>query len=122
MPIRWTAREREQISRVLQAHPSASGQCVEAADEIVEVAADRRPKIWQLWPAEGDYVLPKVSVGELWYYHFTVEAEAHCVDALTGQDGTRCASYPEEHWKEHDAIDWIADDGRRPPCRPVSAG
>src|ERR1700733_14910398 len=37
---------------------------------------------------------------------FTVEVEAHCVDALTQVDGSPRASYLDDHWTESDALGW----------------
>lgn len=37
--------------------------------------------------------------GTQWFVHFTVEVTAHCVDALTGVDGTETERYLEEHWQ-----------------------
>jgi len=52
-------------------------------------------------------VLPKQSIGDPpWTYHATTAVEAHCVDVLTGVDGTPRELYLHEHWKEPDALCW----------------
>ena len=96
--------------RVLARYPVGSGRCESAAWEILPVGRERDEKaqIWQLVPTEGIYVVPKVEQDVFWFHHFTVEVDAHCVDALTGVDGTIRSAYLDEHWTETDAISWIA--------------
>ena len=67
---------------------------------------DAQAQVWQLLPTEGIYVVPKLELGQRWFHHFTVEVEAHCVDALTGASGTPRSEYLDEHWLETDAISW----------------
>lgn len=92
MPIAWTRPQRQRVQRALRDHPADSGRCEQAARRILPTAHERdaAAQIWQLWPADEDasFVIPKAPAGVLWYIHYTVEAEQHCVDALTGVDGT----------------------------------
>ncbi len=108
--IDWTNGQRDQVERVLGRYPVTSGRCESAAWEILPVGRERDPKaqIWQLVPTEGLYVVPKIEQDVFWFHHFTADVEAHCVDALTGADGTTRSAYLDEHWTETDAISWIA--------------
>jgi hypothetical protein len=110
MPIAWTRPQRQRVQRALRDHPADSGRCEQAARRILPTAHERdaAAQIWQLWPADEDasFVIPKAPAGVLWYVHYTVEAEQHCVDALTGVDGTPRDSYLETHWKAPDQLRW----------------
>lgn len=112
MAIAWSPAQRKLVTRLLGVYPAISGKCVTLARKLLPIARerDRDALVWRLHPAEGRFVLPKTPAGEPWYYHATVETEAHCVDALTGVDGTSRESYAEEHWKEPDALRWVQDD------------
>lgn len=114
MPIAWTRPQRQRVQRALRDHPADSGRCEQAARRILPPAHERdaAAQIWQLWPADEDasFVIPKVPAGVLWYLHYTVEAEQHCVDALTGVDGTPRDSYLETHWKAPDQLRWVLDE------------
>lgn len=93
-------------------HPVQSGRCAVAARGILPIGRERDPRslIWRLEPAEGRYVVPRVKLDALWYFHVTVETDAHCLDALTGVGGTPRASYLDEHWTHSDAILWTEED------------
>lgn len=109
MAVKWTKSQRESVQRVLSRHPVQSNRCEDAARSIVTISRQRDPdaQVWRLFPVEGIYVVPRVKVGPpYWREHFTVEVEAHCVDALTKVDGCSRASYLDEHWTETDAIGW----------------
>ena len=114
MPIAWTRPQRQRVQRALRDHPADSGWCEQAARRILPTAHERdaAAQIWQLWPADEDasFVIPKMPSGVLWYIHYTVEAEQHCVDALTGVDGTPRDSYLETHWKAPDQLRWVPDE------------
>lgn len=111
MAIAWDPSQATRVSDILSRYPVDSGQCALAAREIHPVARERDPGAgaWQLWPGEGRYVVPKVPLRRPWYYHVTVEAEGHCVDALTGVPGTSRADYVKTHWR-YDAMRWEPDD------------
>lgn len=96
---------------MLARHGIQSGRCEEAAREMLPIGRerDRDARAWRLFPREGRYVVPKVRLERPWYFHVTVEAEAHYVDALTGAYGTPSGQYLVEHWNEADAIRWIAE-------------
>lgn len=108
--IVWTGEQRDRVERVLASYPAASGRCESAAWEVLPIGCERDPEaqVWQLLPSEGLYVVPRIELAQRWFHHFTVEVEAHCVDALTGADGTPTAAYLDEHWTETDAISWVA--------------
>jgi hypothetical protein len=114
MPIAWTRPQRQRVQRALRDHPADSGRCEQAARRILPTAHERdaAAQIWQLRPADEDasFVIPKAPAGVLWYIHYTVEAEQHCVDALTGVDGTPRDSYLETHWKAPDQLRWVPDE------------
>ncbi len=111
MAIEWAPGQRERVQALLTRHPAPSGRCESAARGILPIGRERdlNAQIWRLDPAEGRYVVPRARLEFPWFYHLTVETEAHCVDALTGVDGTSRASYLDEHWTEADAILWIAE-------------
>jgi hypothetical protein len=107
--VNWTESQRARVQRVLSRHPIESNRCENAARSIVTIGREREPaaQVWRLYPVEGIYVVPKVKVGPpYWREHFTVEVEAHCVDALTRVDGCPRASYLDDHWTETDALRW----------------
>ncbi len=111
MSIEWTPGQRERVQALLTKHPVPSARCEAAARGILPIGRERdgTAQIWRLDPAEGRYVVPRVRLKFPWFYHLTVETEAHCVDALTGVDGTSRATYLDEHWTEVDAILWNAE-------------
>jgi hypothetical protein len=110
MAIDWTTDQRAKVDRVLERYPVTSGRCESAAWEILPIGrqCDPHAQIWQLVPDEGLYVVPRLEQDVFWFHHFTVEVEAHCVDALIGSDGTSRAEYLARHWTDTDAISWIA--------------
>ena len=118
MAVSWSDTQRPRVARVLRECPVESGRCEGAARRILPVAreTDDQVQIWQLWPTEGVFVLAKHPDARRWRFHATVEAQAHCVDALTGVDGTAIASYLHEHWHVVDALRWVAGD--RDEVRP----
>lgn len=95
------ARGTEAVEAVLLAHPTASGRCFEAARAVRVIARDRDPgaRVWKIRPRKGRFVVPKLSIGQRWFHHFTVEVDRHGVDALTGPDGTRWEAYLSTHWE-----------------------
>lgn len=111
MAIAWNASQAERVAAVLTENPIDSARCGTAARTIHPIGRERdsASMVWQLWPREGRYVVPRATLRRPWYYHCTVEVESHCVDALTGVPGTSRADYVREHWKE-DAIKWVVDD------------
>ena len=111
MAIGWTLPEAAEVGAVLAKYHVDTGECLAAARTIhpMAIARDAGSTVWQLWPAEGRYVVPRAKLKRPWYYHATVEVEAHCVDALTGVPGTHRDDYATAHWK-FDALKWIIDD------------
>jgi hypothetical protein len=111
MAIAWTPDQRRRVEALLARHQFDTGRCETAARGILPVGRERDPnaQIWRLEPTEGRYVVPRVKLDFPWYYHFTVETEAHFVDALTGVDGTLRASYLDEYWTEAAAIAWVEE-------------
>lgn len=102
--IAWTSDQRARVEQVLTSYPVASGRCESVAWEILPIGRERDPS--------GLYVVPRVELTQFWFHHFTVELDAHCVDALTGADGTPRSTYLGEHWTETDAISWVAVEER----------
>ncbi|MCW5806287.1 MAG: hypothetical protein KIT31_28230 [Deltaproteobacteria bacterium] len=116
MAIDWTVRQASRVGGILVANGVNSGNCLPAAREIHPVALERDAGsvVWQLWPTEGRYVVPRTELTRLWHYHATVEVSAHCVCALTGVPGTARAEYVARHWKE-DGLAWELDEGSEVP-------
>lgn len=112
MPITWTDDQRTAIQDCLSKHPANSSRCLEAAKEILPTARkqDSNATPWKICPRPGFgfFVCPKVSVKGRWFHHFTVEASSHCVDALTGIDGTLKVTYLAQHWQYGDALEWVS--------------
>lgn len=108
MAIRWKTQQRRAVERILDDHPVNSGRCQEAAELILPVAKeqDREARILKIVPADprAFYVIPKIQLEYDWYHHYTTEAVAHYVDALTGADGTDIVEYRREHWDDPDGI------------------
>jgi hypothetical protein len=101
------------VDRILAKYPKESGQCAEAAKEIMPHAQeqDHGAKKMRLESHPGDGILifpllsPRVSVGgRKWYYHVLVETAGHCVDALTLADGTSKPDYLDAHFNYSDTI------------------
>jgi hypothetical protein len=118
MAIAWSTDQRSRVDRVLATYPVASGRCESAAWEILPIGHERDSlaQVWKLIPTEGKYVVPKVGQELFWHHHFTVEVDAHCVDALTSADGAPRVTYLEDHWLDADAISWVAE--RERPHEP----
>lgn len=108
MPVDWFAGQRDAVAVLLDAHPAESGRCLEAARGVLPIAqkrdGDARP--FKLVPLEGRFVVPRLSVGRRWFHHYAVEVVAHCVDALTGPDGSSRSDYLDRHWQYGDRIGW----------------
>jgi hypothetical protein len=107
--VKWSESQHQKVQRVLSRHPPDSNRCENAARSIVTIGRERDEdaQVWRLFPLEGIFVIPKIKVGPpYWREHFTVEVEAHCVDALTDVDGCPRTSYLAEHWTEIDALGW----------------
>ena len=83
---------------------------------------DSNAATWKIRPIGADVLpflilAPRVSVGGTrWHYHIAVEAERHCVDALTQVDGTERAN-TQTHTSST-RISWICS-GFRIPSRPA---
>lgn len=118
MAIAWNQSQRLLVERALADYPVSSGRCESAAWAILPACReqDSGSVVWRLSPTEGRYLSPKAEVGGPWYHHVTVELLAHCVDSLTGADGTSRSSYLEEHWQYPDAISWNLEE--EPPDEP----
>ena len=93
MAIDWRDSQRTRVDKSLCDHPLESGRCQEAAREILPVAteidAGARTRLLRPKPGEGRFVVPKVKLGVRWYDHYSVNAQRHYVDALTGVDPAR---------------------------------
>lgn len=93
-------------------HPPDSGECADAAREILPIAReiDEAAKPWHIYPTLCDppeltppFLSPR-GVSERWRHHITVEVTEHYVDALTGVDGHEKQSYLEEYFTYPDAL------------------
>lgn len=118
--IQWTNRRRVAVSKILAAYPKESARCDMAAKEIFPHAQEQDPRatVWRVQPRPGLLpfliLAPKVSVGGgRWRYHVAVEAEAHCVDALTQVDGTEKARYLDAHFHYADQLEMIEERSRQ---------
>ncbi len=111
MSIEWTAKQRREVEECLARNPANSGNCLEVARGILPIGQEQdvNARPWKLRPrpGQGRFVVPKVSVGNRWFHHFTVEAVEHCVDALTGPDGTQIPGYLAEHWRYSEALELV---------------
>lgn len=98
MSIDWSEIQRTAVEGALSRYPAESHECREAARLLLPIARERDAgaRAWRLRPREGRYIVPMRSVGRDWFFHVTVETEAHCVDALTGVAGTPRAAYAGE--------------------------
>lgn len=96
------------MQRILRECPVASGHCDRAAVRIEVIARERDPaaKRWRITPIEGRFVLAKHPDARGWYFHDTVEVDAHCVDALTGVDGVARTAYEGHCWEDPSALAW----------------
>lgn len=115
MAIKWPDRRRASVKKILAAYPKESARCELAAKEIFPHAhsQDANAATWRITP-RSDGLLPflvlspKVSVGgDRWHYHIAVEAESHCVDALTQVDGTETHKYLETHFNYPEVLSMI---------------
>ncbi len=107
MTISWDSQQKHAIHGILGKYPPDSGQCFEAADEILPVAkeCDETAQILQITSkTRAPYITPKIRLAKPWYEHRTTEVMKHCVDSLTGPDGTESDVYLETHWKYPDAL------------------
>jgi hypothetical protein len=104
-------RKSSEYSRPIR---SAAAAASPQPGRILPVGRERDPEaqVWQLVPTEGLYVVPAVEQDLFWFHHFTVEVEAHCVDALTGVDGTTRETYLDRYWTDIDAIAWVPTEKR----------
>ena len=106
MAIAWNQAQTARVGEALDAHPATSGRCRDAAVAITPVGRelDGRARSLALTPMVGRFVVPKQPVGGSWFHHYTTEVTGHCVDALTGSQGTECAAYLATHWQYDTAI------------------
>lgn len=97
MTINWSELQRGSVDEILKRHHVHSGQCNRAAIAILPIAREVDPEAetYSIRPRDKRRnMAPKVSLrGSRWWVHFTVRVTEHCVDALTGPDGTAAASY-----------------------------
>lgn len=101
MAISWKPEQRTKVAKILDDHPLNSGRCAEAAQKILPVAraCDPRARLLSITPrGRARYVQPTVRLERRWYHHVTTEAVLHCVDILTGADGTEMGDYLGRHW------------------------
>jgi hypothetical protein len=102
--IGWTSDQRRRVAAILAKHPAESAQCATAARKILPVAREHDPSavVHQLSPRYGRFVDPR----RRWFYHVTVRAADHQVDALTGPDGLPTNEYAALYWPDAEAIRW----------------
>lgn len=119
MSIQWKPpTRRERVKKVLDKYPAVKNCCEKAAIEVLRVSKPQDPSARRLKLRPKAHIgpvmivdssrlllLPKMSIGSGWYHHYCVETMEHCVDSLTGPDGTERAKYLEEHFQYHDVID-----------------
>ena len=109
MAIHWPLVRRSAVESILHAYLKESGQCAQAAKEIMPHATDQDNKAikWKIRPklGHGRCLAPRASVGEKpWFFHVFVETEFHTVDGLTGIDGTPADDYLSAHFDHPDFI------------------
>ncbi|QRN98018.1 hypothetical protein JRI60_02790 [Archangium violaceum] len=108
MAIPWSSEQRRAVDAVLQRHPRDSGRCDEAAQAILPIAkqCDGNARILRIRPkGRARFVEPKLKPTMPWYEHHTTEVAVHCVDSLTGPDGTNVNAYLDTHWEHTDWLD-----------------
>lgn len=106
MTIGWSPEARRAVAAALAKHPVRSGRCADAAREVLPFALQHdpvaQPNLVRPGPKapRASYVLPRgVLPTPRWTHHVTVGVEAHCVDSLTGPDGTAREGYLTEHFQ-----------------------
>lgn len=107
MAIRWRPiRKRGCVKRALREHPAQSSRCDRAAVEILPIARtqDAGARLWLLRAAPecgpAACILAKgISNPPRWAYHVCVEAQVHCVCALTGAGGTPSGQYIDDNFQ-----------------------
>lgn len=101
MAIPWKPEHRRRVVKILDDHPLNSGRCAAAAQKILPLArgCDPGARALNITPrGRARYVEPIVRLERRWYHHVTTEAAEHCVDILTGADGTESEDYLGKHW------------------------
>jgi len=118
MAVNWPKKRRETVERILKNYPPETGHCAEAANEVWPhaVEQDASAAKWEIAPKFGRgklLIATNMSLkGARWFWHVCVEAEAHCVDALTRANGEPKSTYLDlilKYPKEYELVPW---DGR----------
>jgi hypothetical protein len=116
MAIPWEPMQRKAVYAILQKYPAESGQCDDAASEILPIAkgCDGSARLLRIVPSasarlkRARFIVPVKRTekwGLPWSVHYTTEVLVHCVDALTGADGTATSVYLETHWKHSEELE-----------------
>jgi hypothetical protein len=110
MAIPWKPVQRQAVYAVLQRYPAESGRCDEAASKLLPIAqeCDSNAHLLRIVPSasaklkKARFIVPLIKTTKSWLpwsEHYTTEVVLHCVDALTGPDGTASSAYLKTHWK-----------------------
>lgn len=104
MSIAWSSEQLAKVTRFLKENDVSSSRCAVAAKKILPVAKELDPAAIarRCTPRFGIFVDPK----RRWFYHATVRAAQHYVDALTGRFGTEEAEYLHTYWADSAALHW----------------
>jgi hypothetical protein len=104
MPIGWTMEAHPRVVGLLQRFPPESNACADLARNLKPIADEHDPDVIPILmtPKMGWFVSPKINVGQRWNHHVLLVLMGHCLDALTGVDGTLRNSYLEAHWNYPD--------------------
>lgn len=118
MAINWPKKRRDMVEKILTSHPPESGQCARAANKIWPHAVEQDSKAarWEVAPKMGRgkfLISTNVSLrGATWHWHVCVEADAHCVDAVTRAEGEPTTSYLAFLLKYPDEYELVPWDGQ----------
>ncbi len=107
MAIRWSEAQRAYVADVLKRFDYKSDRCAAAARGVLPVArqVDDKAVGLRLAASEGaPFILSKPPKSRQFYHHVLVEADAHRVDAFTGEDGFDADRYLERYWQHHEHL------------------
>jgi len=116
MAVGWNKEQAARVLGAMAAHPLTSARCEHCAIEIrvVGLEVDPETHCLSVRPVGREPCLkvnPKADLhGEWWYYHFTTNVSAHCVDVLTLVPGTEVTRYLDTHWKYPDALEMTREE------------
>lgn len=103
MTIRWNDDQRGRVSEALRRFPYDRDRCAAAARLVLPVGmeVDDRARGLQITGRWGaPFIFSKTPKRRQFYYHVLVEADAHRVDAFTGEDGCEADGYLAKHWDD----------------------